>query len=1050
MHSAIRLRPKTQNNHLFVPKIQVKFKQSTEDFVMNDEIQGYSEKLHQKRIDDDDENFLENTTTGFRLPRSPSKLANLQKHSMLIKIPEITESFPENISENASKAYQLLNFDEKVDVLSDILTSVRKANEDITNDNLANQNTFTSTLEAIVSHFKVYDFSKISENYQNFGDFGGRIQSKNSNYQETEIEKPKQESNTIREIQQKLPTEPEIWAGENFVPDRYNGPFSRAAQARAIAQLQQDHQDKISEEIIKENLNHDNLSDLQALATNIPILQKMKEKDTILVKSNNTGYQAKPTTPAALTDLLFISNKPRDDSDVRNQNIKLQTNQNKYKNQFLPGKNATQLKMPLSKKNQLQSSIDNNYSKISTNNPVSLSFPNHMTLDKKQASNFNMNRVAENTPITLISSNSGNKASFRSPMKKQKKINKLKPFALDPNINVQPTNYQQMIGDREKSNVHLLKRQNSNSVPQNQNPQKNKKGKVPEILQKILTSFAYVACMVGPDGKILNVGPDDLPVIDVKNPEDQDKVDSKLQKAPSFARLGYSNTHLKKEGDIARPNSSVENSPSENATSNLKTKKLNEILEKRRQKLSSLSKNSKFSSSTHPSNIPLTESELSAQLIKSYAEEIIDRKGHGNDLFSDIAVGTVLMDNTENLDLLQKQALEKAKNSLTPSSIYSAHEKPTAILPSLGGLKTQGQDGGDRAVRMNYSDDRNQKRLGKNSDFSGLKSGSKKNKKKKKRKKVFDENGNSISIQEEVDEEDASEYSSSEEGQDFSKVRYITGGESGNTKSRKHRKNRQSTAKFKDGNDNFSDSISAIDSQTTSRNTSSLDVTTKKSQRKARKLKIAALNDQNEQKKGKIYATMDNIDFTNQDNVKKYFPDVENINDIEIKYEYVDAKDEDGNVILDDNGNPVQIKKQVAYQIARDEDGNIILADDGQPLKIKAKSKILNTQQKSGPRHLRSERGRNKRAENETNSHSIYDPENKSGEFSSATLVDEDGNTCYESEYDENGLRVMVKQRSKKQRKATKARHQVGDSGIERSEENSNSYGFSEYDSSIG
>ena len=195
---------------------------------------------------------------------------------------------------------------------------------------------------------------------------------------------------------------------------------------------------------------------------------------------------------------------------------------------------------------------------------------------------------------------------------------------------------------------------------------------------------------------------------------------------------------------------------------------------------------------------------------------------------------------------------------------------------------------------------------------------------------------------------------------------------------------------------------------------------------------------------------MDNIDFTNQDNIKKYFPDVENINDIEIKYEYVVAKDENGNVILDDNGNPVRIKKQVAYQIARDEDGNVILADDGQPLKIKAKSKVLSTQHKSGPRHLRSERGRNKRAENEANSNSIYNPEDENGEVSSVTLVDEDGNTCYESEYDENGLRVMVKQRSKRQRKATKTRHQTGDSGIERSEENSNSYGFSEYDSSIG
>ena len=695
VHSAIRLKPKTVVSHLHVPKISVKFKKS--NGLTSKETKNADEAIF-AGVDSDD-NFDDPSAANFNFGFNNLNL----NENFSLKAPQIGKDFPENISESATKAYQELEHETKIDVLSEILTSVRRASINASNTNTNQNMTFTSTLEAMVSKIKIYDFSQISDTkslkYPGFGP----TPSKNSNYEAIN------EDLLQEEIQaNEMPLEPdEGWLPRRFLADRHDGPFSRERKfshpqerqtSRSldtrllhIVPSSDEHRTGIfpdAKRREKSSSPHKHLqpmnrepstllepipgTDLKSSATNLPVLANIKPygqleqtmPHSIFSKTLTKNQNQNNSKDVALSSLLFISNKPRDKNDVNSQNESISRNTHKHKGSFT----STRLgvKMTMSQKIGAQrQAMENKFLEMAVNDP-----------GKSLVGSRNRQpyRVLQPNPQDPQSqTNPTGKIQKRQPTierssSKGRKFNKMKSFNLAETLPeaANPSNYTDMQGDSKDKKPVALHQKYPLAKP------KNQRGQVPDILQKILTSFAYVAALVGPDGKILNVGPG----------TDNGPLEQKNMQTPdfkNFVKFGVGASHQQaikdKIGMEARPNSALEDALEGSMTA---SEKINKILEKR--------KTSRYGSKLS-GYTSTTEGELRAELMKSYAEEIIERSGQGKDLFSDIAHGAVLMDNTENLDILlaEKQA-RLAKNGPGPPGSLS-----DAKLRQLGGSMTDAE-----------------------------------------------------------------------------------------------------------------------------------------------------------------------------------------------------------------------------------------------------------------------------------------------------------------------------------------------------------------------
>lgn len=658
MHSAIRLKPKTVISHLSVPKISVKYGSKESDNLDNPEIlkqlghpftynYEHASQKHPKNIDlqgKSSQKFHKKSNSSIRPDNkdlqdamfegvdSEDNFSNLEAveaqnglyHDINIKVPDIAKEMPEGISVTASKAYRNLEHSDKVEILSELLTSVRRASQI---NNMAGTGgrypaslTFTNTLHAMVSKIKVYDFTPITEE-KILPTGGGPTTSKNSDYADLAHE-PQNQANLDL---------PATWLPSNFVADRHQGPFSRGGQP--VFEPEEHPEARPSK-----------LTDLKSKATNLPQFENLKSKTLKNIPGPRTSIELPPSPPAPLSDCLFISNRPRKVEEVQQQNASIQKNYNKRKNAFVSSK--TGFKMTLSQKIAKQKEL---------------------AFLEQQKKGLGIGNGANQVNFEKSSTNltSSTKTEIRPTRKNSvpPKINQMQSFNLDQNLPklAKTENYREMVGD---TNKQMLKSQPTRAKSKEKIMPKTigKRGKIPEILQKILTSFAYVAALVGPDGKIINVGPDDTEV-----PE-----------GAHYAKLGVGVSKKQNTTAPARPNTTWEAAPSD-----LTSEKLARILEKRRSQMSktNLSKANSYTSGTlSKRGTELTsqdQQELQAELVKSYAEEIIERKGQGNDLFADVAQGTVLMDHVENVDLLLQDRF--SKNGVPPNQVGAG--------PRLGGVE---------------------------------------------------------------------------------------------------------------------------------------------------------------------------------------------------------------------------------------------------------------------------------------------------------------------------------------------------------------------------
>jgi len=122
MHSAIRLKPKATFSHLSVPRISVKFNRENSD--SRKEIGGVDSSTH------------------------TSWKAQAQKHLL----STLASSLPKNITYLTGQAYQTLSIEERVEVLAQILTTVRRASID-------SSTSYAKALEILVGKIQVYDFA---------------------------------------------------------------------------------------------------------------------------------------------------------------------------------------------------------------------------------------------------------------------------------------------------------------------------------------------------------------------------------------------------------------------------------------------------------------------------------------------------------------------------------------------------------------------------------------------------------------------------------------------------------------------------------------------------------------------------------------------------------------------------------------------------------------------------------------------------------------------------------------------------------------------------
>ena len=115
MHSAIRLKPKATFSHLSVPRISVKFK------------------------------------SGDNTPKN-SHNSNISLKTQQNLLTTLASSLPKNVTSLTSQAYQTLSIEDRVEVLAQILTTVRRASID-------SSTSYAKALEILVGKIQVYDFA---------------------------------------------------------------------------------------------------------------------------------------------------------------------------------------------------------------------------------------------------------------------------------------------------------------------------------------------------------------------------------------------------------------------------------------------------------------------------------------------------------------------------------------------------------------------------------------------------------------------------------------------------------------------------------------------------------------------------------------------------------------------------------------------------------------------------------------------------------------------------------------------------------------------------